>query len=721
MSRVAVLWDEADEDAFGDPLGTTAGTSAIGPVAFPSSPLTFRVYIAPGADLTASYLSWPWADITNYVRHDLGVGYTVGRRDESTRVTASSATLKLDNRDGRFSRKNPLGPYFGGLTKNTPIWISINPGSGFVDRYFGYVNEWPNRWTDPSGTDSYVTIRCGGVMRRLSQGETLETSLNRTILGDSPLYFWRLDDPAGSTTAASALGGGLPITQVDSVTWGSLDPAPGAGSNQAPLLGVGGSVGNFVIDDAVVAAIPVPWAVEFSVLRPSAAPTFGIATIHWTNVGTSTDGVSIQVAQDTDSTARDWYHYLAVGIQDGPTARVRLWRNGLERTGFSETGTLGPFKNLWLSRDPTLSLSYDVSLTHVALYGTSDVDPVSHSGALQAFNGEQAHVRVARLCAEAGIQVAVNYAVDSALMGEQGPGNLLDLLRECEETDQGVLYEYQFGLAYQSVSARYNQPVTLALDFDQGHIAGTPEPADDDQRLRNQWTITRADSGTTRTARDQASVTASGLYDDSKTVSLSSDAAILQNAGWRVRIGTVDEDRWPRMPFQLHRPTNASLIPTWLSTPLGSRITIAHPPSGSDPGAMAPDLIDQILEGYSEAFDQVAWGVSLNLAPFSPYIVGVAGGGGFTGALTQTSGSTITTAISTTDTSLIVATPSGSLWTTTPVGLTVEFGGETATVSAISGASSPQTFTVARSLNGVVKAHAAGTVIKVYRAARAAL
>jgi hypothetical protein len=43
------------------------------------------------------------------------------------------------------------------------------------------------------------------------------------------------------------------------------------------------------------------------------------------------------------------------------------------------------------------------------------------------------------------------------------------------------------------------------------------------------------------------------------------------------------------------------------------------------------------------------------------------------------------------------------------------------TVSAISGASSPQTFTVTRSVNGIVKAHAAGATVLVYRPLVAAL
>jgi hypothetical protein len=58
-----------------------------------------------------------------------------------------------------------------------------------------------------------------------------------------------------------------------------------------------------------------------------------------------------------------------------------------------------------------------------------------------------------------------------------------------------------------------------------------------------------------------------------------------------------------------------------------------------------------------------------------------------------------------TDTSLLVTTTSGPLWTTSAADwpFDVRIAGEQITVTAVSGASNPQTFTVTRSVNGVVK------------------
>jgi len=54
-------------------------------------------------------------------------------------------------------------------------------------------------------------------------------------------------------------------------------------------------------------------------------------------------------------------------------------------------------------------------------------------------------------------------------------------------------------------------------------------------------------------------------------------------------------------------------------------------------------------------------------------------------------------------------------------GLYIKIGGEVMQVTAISGASSPQTFTVVRSVNGIVKTHASGAAVHVAYPARRAL
>jgi hypothetical protein len=73
-------------------------------------------------DLTSElYIDGAWVDVTSYVRSDAAVTITRARPNEAGRGEASRCTFSLNNRDGRFSNRNPNSPYFGQLGRNTPF------------------------------------------------------------------------------------------------------------------------------------------------------------------------------------------------------------------------------------------------------------------------------------------------------------------------------------------------------------------------------------------------------------------------------------------------------------------------------------------------------------------------------------------------------------------------------------------------------------------------
>jgi hypothetical protein len=109
--------------------------------------------------------------------------------------------------------------------------------------------------------------------------------------------------------------------------------------------------------------------------------------------------------------------------------------------------------------------------------------------------------------------------------------------------------------------------------------------------------------------------------------------------------------------------------------------------------------------------------VNAGTAPSASATADVSSGqaGGFTLALVSTEESSGDD-VSETDTSLSVATTLGPLWTTDTdeMPFDINVGGEQMTVTAISGSSSPQTFTVTRSVNGVTKEHASGSDVRLW-------
>ena len=102
------------------------------------------VEIALGVDITADPSTWSWTNITAYTQ--LGdspyISIVRGRVDWQTQVQPSICTLQVDNADGRFSRLNPLGAYYGQLSKNTPLRVQgCEAGGTPVTRFVGFVSD----------------------------------------------------------------------------------------------------------------------------------------------------------------------------------------------------------------------------------------------------------------------------------------------------------------------------------------------------------------------------------------------------------------------------------------------------------------------------------------------------------------------------------------------------------------------------------------------------
>ncbi|MET7914467.1 LamG-like jellyroll fold domain-containing protein [Streptomyces avermitilis] len=66
-----------------------------------------------------------WTDITQSVNQVQGVSITRGASDELSETQPGTATLRLDNQDGRFTPGNTASPYYPYVRRNAPIRISV--------------------------------------------------------------------------------------------------------------------------------------------------------------------------------------------------------------------------------------------------------------------------------------------------------------------------------------------------------------------------------------------------------------------------------------------------------------------------------------------------------------------------------------------------------------------------------------------------------------------
>ncbi|MGW6142176.1 hypothetical protein [Streptomyces sp. NPDC055140] len=90
---------------------------------FPQSPLDVLVELGLGGT---------WTNITSDVLVRDGIDISRGGRDESPRVDPSTCTLTVKNQGGKFSPRNPLGPLYGQIGRNTPLRVSVNTGPAFL-------------------------------------------------------------------------------------------------------------------------------------------------------------------------------------------------------------------------------------------------------------------------------------------------------------------------------------------------------------------------------------------------------------------------------------------------------------------------------------------------------------------------------------------------------------------------------------------------------------
>lgn len=70
-----------------------------------------------------------WTDITRHVYTREPITITRGRQDEGQQSDPSQCTLTINNRDGRYSPRNPLGEHYGLLGRNTPIRVRVGTGA----------------------------------------------------------------------------------------------------------------------------------------------------------------------------------------------------------------------------------------------------------------------------------------------------------------------------------------------------------------------------------------------------------------------------------------------------------------------------------------------------------------------------------------------------------------------------------------------------------------
>jgi len=663
------------------------------------------------------YYSAAWNDISEYVYSRDRVIIRRGRTSPRGSIDPGTCTLTLDNRDGRFSPRNPTSPLYGLIGRNTPMRVSLD---GSV-RFYGEVSEWPVKW-DAAGADVYIPITASGILRRLGQGASpLQSTMRRGIdSATDPVAYWPCEEGEAASSIASGLDGVRPMRVSGSPEFASYTgfygsdalPVLGAASLRGVVpgytAGAGGvrllmafpAAGTLANGTVLIAANATGtgrrWELQYETggaLSLHAFDEDDAETYDSGAIGFAVDGLALQVGFGMEQNGAD------VDWRIDTYGQLEEWASALTDTAAGVTigritsVTLGPGKNLT-----------GVAVGHV-LVSSSVTSVFDLSGPYNAYSGEGADDRFERLCTENGI-TEVKTGDQPVSMGFQGRKTLVELLQEVEDVD-GVIREarVQAGLYYRTTTDITNQDSIITLDYETDMMAPF-EPTDDDQTLRNRVTATRY-LGSSATAEDSTSALGTGtppagvgLYDEAVTLSLARDDQAADHAAWRVHLGTWDEARYSTAHVSLAR--NYADRVAIKSIDISWPIAVENLPAWLPPGPVRLMVI-----GYEETAAQFEWDITYYCVPADQWDVLELEDA--TWGFIDTAGTTLAEDLTTTEMDVDVTASLDSWSTTTPYD--IEVGGEVMTVTGVAGA----TLTVTRSVNGIVKTHATGAAVSLAR------
>ncbi|HEV2778812.1 MAG TPA: hypothetical protein VGX25_05370 [Actinophytocola sp.] len=620
-------------------------------------------------------------------------------------------------------------------TGNTNVTYTIDNFRIRFPRFFGEITSLVEEDTD-DGVDSWVRVDATSILGRLGTGqEALESVMRRAITRlttNVPVAYWPCEDDDNATVLASGIGGpamtilgeptlssfsefraskALPLC--NGSTWTGTVPTYSGTSAQQTRFLIHVSATSPPADGSQICLFRTTgtarlWGLYFltgGAMKIIADNQSGVQVYDSGALGFTLTGNKIWLSFELTQVGADIEWDLATLVEDGA---------GGGASGTLAGYTFGRFTEIIINDKGHLD---QVAIGHILVQNAVD-SLFTLATQLAGYEGETAIGRFERLCGEEEVDQATTQTplVTSAPLGIQRPLNFQALLEELTEADQGMLGESRALLAphFWEHGALYNQTAVIALDLAAKHLSPTLRRTLDTREVANDVTVSRTGGSSARTVIDSGRrATAQppngvGRRPGGDTVSVETDAQVEQISAWQAYQRTIVEHRFDKVWVDLARKPfvdDPILAMEILSADLGDKLTID---GGESRGFY--ELISQLIQGYTEEINARVHRIGFTTSPavlYDPLV--------WDANRWDSGGTTLNEDLDTTETSVEVAISDGVLWTTSAghMPFDIMIGGERMTVTAVSGASSPQTFTVTRSVNGVVKTHDLGDEVHV--------
>lgn len=704
-----------------------------------------------------------WNHARSYERDSVEARW--GLQDEGVALGQTRVGATLDNRDNAYNPDDARCSLYGLIGRNTPGRVTIDGGTHkIVDGVVASWDpdrdvEWDSATPGGEGRgDAWTKIQIIGPTQRVNSSKSVKSAIRRTIdamtqAGTGPAAYWPMEGferqpdvvPSAVPGVTAATHREYPdINTVSAFEWPGDASLPGSQSLpvlSSNLLGIAGieAYGLFVPNPAMggafwtrtfipetddahsinTAAIMVLLAnngnfvfqIRLDTYPPGSTlatvPANGEvqATVNYVDLGTGAlvDQVIVPDLPFVDG----WRHMYASLATSGSNVTVSIEVDN-EVVG---TGTLtGAALGSSVQRVTMNASSVDgaqieagrIAVGHPVLLLDSTTDMAAfaevHYTAGLGYPRESTEDRFLRLCDEAGISASV-FGTDPKLMGPQVPDTLPNLMLEIARTELGLIYDSRdsYELELRTGASLYAQ--TAALELAYGVNVHPPiKPVTDNLNIANDITATARSGAVARVEKTTGPNNVSDPLDDPEgitrieggtDVNPASDEDLPDIAGFLLLAAT-----WPGARY---RSVTVSLLkhPELLTAVMGMRpgdlITIDD---------LDADQVALLALGGVHTLRKVDHRVTFNCIPAGPYSVPVLDDTPVARMGSDTSHLAADFDAGT-DTSMSVAV-TGALWSTTEPPFHIRVGGVVLNVTAISGASSPQTFTVdATPINGI--------------------
>lgn len=589
-----------------------------------------------------------WTDVTDYAELEDGIEIGRGRSDERSQADASTLSLTLDNRDGRFTPDLASSPYYPNVKIGRPIRVTATPPGGSPSvRFLGYIDEWPVQWPDGTDAASVTTITAVSRMGRMAQSAELRSIAEETVLALGPVAYYPFGDPEGSTTAADTSGNRRNLTLIGTGTAPTFGSAigvgtdgltavrfPGGGKKLAwsgvdPLAVSEFTVFGFYNTSASISdfyVITVGHGVAGSDLTTGAAIDISggsiLAIAKWpTPLGAEFDFIS-EAGSHADGTTR--FVALAVTMPAGAVAgSMSLY----DESGLLDTAALTPSTTAlvesvdWVrfgDGNGAGTLSHGGVVDRVLT--ADEIAAIAEAG-LTAGEGETPGARIERLAALAGIpgaEVVADTGVTSALaLQHTEDTGALSLMQDVAVTEGGVVFDGRDGtLVFHDRARRYLSASEFTLDAAAQEVESDLAPLYDDFGMLNDVEATGGEDGTvvSRTV-DQESIDEFGTYRDSRPLLTTSAIEVQATADWLVSRFSQPRVRIPSISVDVLN-SGVALAASVLAADLDTRFTVTGLPS------QAPaTTLELLIEGYRESMSAAGHTITFNVSDASVYDV----------------------------------------------------------------------------------------------------